>query len=319
MVTIFAMPKPFAGHIAIIQRNAIESWIRLHPGVEVILFGEEQGTAEVCREFGLRHEPHVGHSEFGAPLLNTVFENAQQVAKHDLVAYVNCDILLFQDFRAAVESTAAVRKSFLMVGRRWDLDITTPLDFSDLSLEMRLHDQALCYGMQRAEMWIDYFLFTRGLYRDFPPLAIGRRYWDNWLIWKARNIPTDVVDATPSVVAIHQNHDYSHHPQGVTGVLNSPESERNFKLAGGWKHLFTLRDANYSLYGGALHHSRLHWFAPTARRFNRGWAKVQQIARVHFWHPLLNATRPIRHAVGLREENVLRSGPKKNRHHKFDR
>jgi hypothetical protein len=215
MVTIFAMPKPFAGHIAIIQRNAIESWIRLHPGVEVILFGEEQGTAEVCREFGLRHEPHVGRSEFGAPLLNTVFANAQQVAKHNVLAYVNCDILLFQDFRAALEVAAACRESFLMVGRRWDLDITTPLDFSNPSLEIDLHDQAVRDGVQRNEWWIDYFLFTRGLYRDFPPLAIGRRYWDDWLIWKARNIRADVVDATPSVVAIHQNHDYSHHPQGV--------------------------------------------------------------------------------------------------------
>jgi hypothetical protein len=173
MVTIFAMPKPFHGHIAIIQRNAIESWIRLHPGVEVILFCDEQGTPEVCREFGLRHEPQVGRSEFGAPLLSTIFENAQHVAKHNVLAYVNCDILLFQDFRAALEGTAACGKSFLMVGRRWDLDIMTPLDFSDPSLETCLHDQAVRYGMQRAEMWIDYFQFARGLYRDFPPWPLA--------------------------------------------------------------------------------------------------------------------------------------------------
>ena len=147
MITIFAMPKPFHGHIEIIQRNAIQSWMRLHPGVEVVLFGEEQGTAEVCREFGLRHEPRVGRSEFGAPLLNTVFENAQQVAKHNLLAYVNCDILLFQDFREALERTVSCRKPLLVVGRRWDLDITTPLDFSDPSLEMRLHDQAVRFGL----------------------------------------------------------------------------------------------------------------------------------------------------------------------------
>ncbi len=162
-------------------------------------------------------------------------ESAQAVAKHNLLAYVNCDILLFQDFRAATETTAARRGRFLMVGRRWDLDITTPLDFSDPALEMSLREQAARNGLQRAEMWIDYFVFPRNLYRDFPPLAIGRRYWDNWLIWKARDIRADVVDATPSVVAIHQNHDHAHHPQGVTGVLHSPESERNFKLAGGWK------------------------------------------------------------------------------------
>lgn len=30
MLTIFATPKPFQGHVGIIQRNAIGSWVRLH-------------------------------------------------------------------------------------------------------------------------------------------------------------------------------------------------------------------------------------------------------------------------------------------------
>jgi hypothetical protein len=318
MITIFAMPKPFRGHIEIIQRNAIQSWMKLAPGVEIILFGDEYGTTGVCREFGLRHEPQVDRSEFGAPLLNTVFEGAQRVAKHNLLAYVNCDILLFQDFHAALEDTVASRPQFLMVGRRWDLDITNPLDFSDPSLETRLHDQAIRNGLQRAEMWIDYFVFSRGLYHDVPALAIGRCYWDNWLIWKARNMHADVVDATPSVVAIHQNHDYSHHPQGVKGVQQSPESERNFKLAGGWDHFFTLKDANYLLYHGALQRRRAYWLAPTGRRFRRGEQEVRRAARVHLWHPLLEATRPIRHAVGLRQENIVPSKKKPADGHRLD-
>jgi len=319
VITIFAMPKPFHGHIEIIQRNAIQSWMRLDPGVEVILFGDEHGTAGVCKEFGLRHVPHVGRSEFGAPLLNTVFEGAQRVSKHNPLVYVNCDILLFHDFREALKATTARRERFLMVGRRWDLDITTPLDFSDSSLEMTLRDQAIRNGLQRAEMWIDYFVFPRNLYDDIPPLAIGRRYWDNWLIWKARNIHADVVDATPSVVAIHQNHDYSHHPQGVKGVLHSPESERNFSLAGGWKHLFTLKDANYHLCGDTLQPRRSYWFAPTGRQFSRGWDKVRAVTRVHFWHPLLDATRPIRHAVGLRRAKNQLPKKKPVARHEFDR
>jgi len=246
-------------------------------------------------------------------------ESAQAVAKHNLLAYVNCDILLFQDFRAATETTAARRGRFLMVGRRWDLDITTPLDFSDPALEMSLREQAARNGLQRAEMWIDYFVFPRNLYRDFPPLAIGRRYWDNWLIWKARDIRADVVDATPSVVAIHQNHDHAHHPQGVTGVLHSPESERNFKLAGGWKHLFTLKDAKYLLRRDTLQPSRSYWFAPTGRRLSRGWEKVRGFTRIHIWHPLLDATRPLRNAAGLRHQKVQIAKKKPVSSHELDR
>src|SRR5713226_719892 len=57
MLTIFSTPKPFRGHIGITQRNALRSWTLLHPEVEIILFGDEAGAAEVCAEFGLRHEP----------------------------------------------------------------------------------------------------------------------------------------------------------------------------------------------------------------------------------------------------------------------
>ena len=43
-LTIFTAPKPFTDpHIALIQRNAILSWLHLGPRVAVILLGEELG------------------------------------------------------------------------------------------------------------------------------------------------------------------------------------------------------------------------------------------------------------------------------------
>jgi hypothetical protein len=44
MITFFTTPKPFCGHIGVIQRNAIESWKRIRPSVEVIPFGDEEGA-----------------------------------------------------------------------------------------------------------------------------------------------------------------------------------------------------------------------------------------------------------------------------------
>jgi hypothetical protein len=55
MLSILAFPKPFRGHIATIQRNAISSWMRLRPPCEIFLFGDEEGTAEVAKEFGACH------------------------------------------------------------------------------------------------------------------------------------------------------------------------------------------------------------------------------------------------------------------------
>jgi hypothetical protein len=37
-----------------IQRSAPQSWELLHPDVEVILFGDDEGAARVCHELGVR-------------------------------------------------------------------------------------------------------------------------------------------------------------------------------------------------------------------------------------------------------------------------
>jgi hypothetical protein len=65
MITFFTTPKPFRGHIGVIQRNAIESWKRIHPSAEVILFGDEvsvtpaspsQGTSVIrCQYSQTKH------------------------------------------------------------------------------------------------------------------------------------------------------------------------------------------------------------------------------------------------------------------------
>jgi hypothetical protein len=73
MLTLFAIPKHFRGHIATIQRNAIASWTRLNPRPEIMLFGNEDGAAETARELGLRHFPEVARNEFGTPLLGDLF------------------------------------------------------------------------------------------------------------------------------------------------------------------------------------------------------------------------------------------------------
>src|SRR5215472_6961866 len=74
MLTFFATAKPFIGQNAIIQRNALESWKQLSPEVEVILFGDEPGAAEICGELGLHHEPQVKRHESGMKFLNYMFE-----------------------------------------------------------------------------------------------------------------------------------------------------------------------------------------------------------------------------------------------------
>jgi hypothetical protein len=53
MISFFTTPKSFSGHIGVIQRNALQSWKRLDPDDEVILLGDETGSAEAARDLGL--------------------------------------------------------------------------------------------------------------------------------------------------------------------------------------------------------------------------------------------------------------------------
>jgi hypothetical protein len=307
MLTFFTTAKPFRGHTGVIQRNALKSWKLLHADAEVILFGEDEGAAEVARELGLRHEPRVERNEFGTKRLDSMFRRAQEIARHELLCYINCDILLMQDFLAAVQRVREVHARFLIVGRRRDTEIRESLDFARGDWEARLREKALREGRQRGPEWIDYFAFPRGVYgNELPPFVVGRVFWDNWLVWKALDSGYPVVDLSSVVLAVHQNHDYGYHPQGKAGVFHDVEAGKNCELAGGWRHLRTIEDATEVLRASGLKPNPLrHWAA--MRRCAR------QAGRVAFhegiergWFLLLGLTRPMRRNLGLRAENLRR-------------
>ena len=85
MLTIFTIPKAFQGHAGVIQTNAIQSWLKLRPECEIILLGDDEGTAEVAAKFGVRHIPKVERNEYGTPLVSSIFSLAQDIAKYQLM------------------------------------------------------------------------------------------------------------------------------------------------------------------------------------------------------------------------------------------
>jgi hypothetical protein len=266
MLTIFSTPKPFRGHVCTTQRNAIQSWTRLDPGVEVILFGDDEGSAEVCREFGIRHEPTVRRDDHGLKFLDYLFSRAQEIAGHSVLCYVNCDIMLMSDFRNAVLSVWKRFKTALMVGRRWDVDVTAPWDFHSADWECQLRRLVEMSGQQRPSQYIDYFAFNKGLFRQIPPLVIGRVAWDNWLVWKARSKGAPVIDASGAVTAVHQNHDYSYHPTGAFGVWHDDIARRNIELAGGQRHYYTVADATHTLQPQGISYNWDRWRQAASKR-----------------------------------------------------
>jgi hypothetical protein len=251
MISIFSIPKPFEGHNKVIQNNAIHSWLKLQPSCQVILFGDEEGIAQTAKEFDVQHVPHIKRNEFGTPLLDHVFRTAHKLAKHNILCYVNADIILMSDFMKGVQIVARRMNKFLIVGRRWNVDILEPLNFDDPEWEKELRD----FVMNNGELFFqgaDYFAFPRKLFREIPPFAVGRAAWDNWMTYKARSLFAPVVNITGTSMVVHQNHDYSHHSSGKKGVFHGVEAERNKALAGGSRHLWTVHNSTHIFTGSKL-------------------------------------------------------------------
>jgi hypothetical protein len=295
MITFFSTTKPFRGHIGTIQRNAIHSWKLVHPDAEVILFGNEESAAEAARELGARHEPEVERNSLGTPLLSSLFDRADRLARHDRLCFLNADILLTGDFLVASTRLAQMHERSLMVGRRCDVDITEPWDFSKPDWGQRLCSRARERGRLRPPQWIDYFVFPRGLLRQqVPPFAVGRPGYDNWLLWKVRSMRVPVVDATQVVLAIHQNHDYSHHPGGQSGLWEDVEAQQNSALLGK-RHFATIDNATHLLTPNGLRPNYYHWVAQAKRK--------ALSARNVAWFGILDLTRPLRRWLGLRQRH----------------
>lgn len=251
LLTIFTAPKPFTNpHIAIIQRNAIQSWLHLGKEVEVLMIGNETGMAEVASELNVRHLPEVQCNQQGTPLVSSIFGLARQASQSPLLAYLNADIMVMPDFVIASQKVASQADRFLIVGQRWDLEVGKELDFSP-DWDRRLSNEVRSRGELHAPAGSDYFVFPRSAFTDMPDFSIGRAGWDNWAIYHAVSQRWAVVDITPSVMVIHQNHDYSHLPDGKPHY-NLEESFQNQELAGGLAHMYMVLDTNKQLVNGKL-------------------------------------------------------------------
>jgi hypothetical protein len=252
-LTLFTAPKPFTNpHIATIQRNAIQSWLHLGEGVRVILVGDESGMAETATDFGVLHLPQVQTNRDGTPLVSSIFELVRQYSPDPLLVYLNADILLTPGFLQPVKQVAEQAERFLIVGQRWDLEVRQPLEFSS-GWDARLMADVQQRGRLHPPMGSDYFVFPRTCFTQMPPFAIGRAGWDNWMFTHARLQGWPVVDATPAITIIHQDHDYSHLPGGQPHY-RLPETTENIRLAGGRRAIFTLLDADVTLRDGRLRH-----------------------------------------------------------------
>ncbi len=295
MFTILAVPKPFKGHIATIQRNAIRSWLALRPQPQVILFADEEGTAETAAEMGVQHIPGVMRNDHRTPLMDGVIQEGRRLSQRPLLCYINADIILTSEFTRAMETVSDKLEKFLAVSKRINIDIRQPLTFEG-NWEANLEIEVKKHGVMATTAFIDVFVFPKSCYRNVPAFAIGRPWFDHWFIKSARKSGIPVVELTAVAPLIHQNHDYGHVAGGTEAIWRSEETQKNLELYGKIIHDYTLEDVTHELRGDGSIVTKKITGAPFS-------------IREALWQLLVVKTFPLRKRLGLSGIRTNRTTP----------
>lgn len=247
MLTLFSVVKPFKGNIDVIQRNAVYSWKAAFPGCQIILFGTVFSIREVATELGVEFEHVMFLSPLGAPLVNHIFDQARQCATNNICCFVNADII----FTSSSPKLYQLQPPFLVIGRSYNALIRNAIDFGDQQWKTKLPGLT----STRGPFALDYFFFSQGVFLDLPPFRIGRARYDNWLIFRAIQGGTNILDGTEILGAIHQSHDYSHLAGGRSEAYRGDDAKYNEELAGWWCRIYlhSVLDSQFAWTETGLH------------------------------------------------------------------
>ena len=265
MITICTTYKPFLGNDDIRQRNSLLSWFALAPNVEVMVFGSPAAPSDIAARFDAKHFPDHDWNGTGMPRIDKMFEFVQARARHDLISYINGDIVLGSDYLQALQSIPS--KSFLMVGERWETKHLEQIPNATISCIVNYRKVVQASpGFSAGPGAMDYFGFRRGSIGQIAPLVPGAVLWDNFMVSYFKRCGFPVVDASHDVLAIHQTHAYKETTAQVRVLEDGPAARHNRVMLNNINPFYiqtpcTARDATLFLRGG---HLIPFWCIPTA-------------------------------------------------------
>ena len=190
----------------LVHNLTIRNWLLFHPFVIPVLFATEAPLAEKCRRQGWDVRPVIETAADGVPVLKNMFLDAMSNYNTMFYAYSNGDILytnsLLETLVSGLESFITLDKPAMLVGKRTNIDHVTNTEGSswqNIAVTAKRRGELFS---ARAE---DYFITTPSYpWEDIPPLVIGRLWYDNWLVYNARKQGHLVIDATITLLAVHQ-------------------------------------------------------------------------------------------------------------------
>lgn len=120
------------------------------------------------------------------------------------------------------------------------------------------------------------------------------------------------IDAPPTIRlqsggGLQLNYNYGYHPKGAEGIWCDGLAKGNYKLAGGWRHVFTVENATFSMGQDEINRANPLLSEFKVRR------KAIAVRLRSMWCAILGSTRPIRHKLGLRKGFIAKAVAKGTR------
>lgn len=231
MITIFTTPKPMQGRDKINQHNAISSWLAMPQKPQVIVFAEEKERS-LFEGMGTTVISTHRRNDKNTPFLDSMFNLAEVNALYPYVMYVNADVVLFSDIYTATRLAAEHCPEFLIMGQRTDIEWCSKMDFSNVMWKTGLQHYAKSTGTLVNPTGKDYFIFAKPFSVRMAALLVGRLGWDTWLVREAHRKRLPLMDATPTITALHIKHNYEHLAGGRAEYAMGPGCHWNYKILG---------------------------------------------------------------------------------------
>ena len=224
-----------------IHRNTILNWASFVPKVQPILFANLSKNSKL-KKLALLNGWQVIHLERvnkdGTPYLKDMYHVTGNVFKSKFYGFCNSDIVFNQGLISTLEGVSNYLTKFnstLIIGRRHNVNVTEHssealFDSSNVAVVAKKHGVLF---IKDAE---DFFFIAK--LKRFPwhiikDIVIGRPAYDNYLVGQAIRNGVTVVDATNTLVAVHQT-DKDGNYAGKTG--KNKDRNYNLKLIGNYNY-----------------------------------------------------------------------------------
>ena len=192
-----------------IHNNTVNNWASFYPIVTCIVFSNDSRIANVVLPRYWKVQEIRKFAVNDIPVLKYMYIEAMEMFESEFYAYANADIL-FTD--GLISTLMMLRYYFssstepmMITGQRWNIiNVSAEQVNPKKNLASIVSDKGSLFHTWAA----DYFICNREYpWDNVDDLIIGSRAFDNWLILQSRKMGHMLIDATQTILAVHQSFD----------------------------------------------------------------------------------------------------------------